>query len=73
MSKSTTVRKPNVTTQALPGFDYDVLVNDGPARPDRIQAHADLGWDVVAVGPAPGNQTQIVFRRKRGVHSDPTR
>jgi len=69
MKKGLTMRKPDVTMQALPGWDYDVLVMDGPARPDRIQGRANDGWEVVALGPAPGNQTQVVMRKKRnGVH-----
>lgn len=74
MRKATTIRKPNVTTQALPGFDYDVLVMDGPARPDVIQPRMDQGWEFVGIGSAPANQTQIVIRKRRnGLHPDTAR
>lgn len=63
--------KPNINTQAIAGYDYEVFLEDGPLSLTSISKFTAKGFELVSFCPAPGsqNQTQVVFRRKRAVHS----
>lgn len=59
------MRRPNITTQALPGYDYQVHLEDGPVSQETVQRFAEDGFEPVILGPAPGHQTQVIFRKPK--------